>query len=114
YLEPLYNAFADAWIDRGAEGPRSSQYTIREGGRRLELTLRPKADAEDGLVALASIVSKAVREWWMAAFNAHWTARIPGLKPTAGYPGDSARFRTAIEEDCRARGLDVNLWWRAK
>jgi hypothetical protein len=46
--------------------------------------------------------------------SARWAARIPGLRPTAGYPGDSARFRRAIEADCLARGLDPSLWWRAK
>jgi hypothetical protein len=114
YLEPLYRALPDAWIDRGPEGRELSRYTLREGPRRVELTLRPKADADDGLVALASIVSKAVRELWMAVFNAHWAARIPELRPTAGYPGDSARFRAAIEGSCRARGLEPSLWWREK
>ena len=66
------------------------------------------------LLALASIVSKSVREFWMDAFNAHWTSRLPGLRPTAGYPGDSGRFRRAIEPLCRERGLDPAVWWRAK
>ncbi len=74
YLEPLTRAFADAWIDRGPERPESSRYTIRDGARRLELTLIPRADQADGLVALASIVSKAVRELWMDGFNAYWCA----------------------------------------
>jgi hypothetical protein len=116
YYEPLLGAMPDAWIDRGPEGPSLSRYTVRDAasGRRLELSLRPRADAEDGLVALASLVSKAVREAWMDVFNAHWTARIPDLRPTAGYPGDSSRFRRAIEAECFARGLDASLWWRAK
>jgi hypothetical protein len=117
YLDPLYRAFPDVWIDRGPEGRELSCYTVREGGadgRRLELELRPRADAEDGLVALASIISKLVREHWMAAFNAHWVARVPGLRPTAGYPGDAARFRAAIEDACRARGLTEDRWWRPK
>ena len=114
YYEPLVEAFPDCWIDRGTEGPDLSRYTMRAVGRRLELDIRPKADAEDGLVAIASMVSKVVREWWMAVFNAHWTARIDGLKPTAGYPGDSARFREAIEPHCAARGLTPDRWWREK
>jgi ribonuclease HII len=114
YAGPLSDAFPDAWIDRGPEGPELSKYTIRDAGRRLDLSLRPRADAGDGLVALASLVSKAIRERWMDAFNAHWSSRIPGLNPTAGYPVDAARFRLAIEADCAARGLDPSLWWRAK
>ena len=30
YIEPLSQAFPDAWIDRGPEGPDLSRYTIRE------------------------------------------------------------------------------------
>jgi hypothetical protein len=114
YLEPLSRAFADAWIDRGPERPELSRYTIRDAARRVELTLIPKADRTDGLVALASIVSKAVRELWMDGFNAYWCARIPGLKPTAGYPVDARRFRRAIEDVATAEGCDPSRWWRVK
>ena len=114
YAGPLADAFPDAWLDRGPEGPDLSRYTLRAGPRRLDLRLRPRADAADGLVALASIVSKSIREHWMDAFNAHWTARFPDLRPTAGYPGDSSRFRAAIEPACLERGLAHSVWWRAK
>jgi hypothetical protein len=114
YLDSLLELFDDAWIDRGPEGPELSQYVVRASGRRLELCLTPRADADNGLVALASIVSKAIREAWMDVFNAHWTARRPALRPTAGYPGDALRFRLEIEPECQARGLEPRLWWRAK
>jgi hypothetical protein len=114
YYEPLLDAFPDAWIDRGPEGPALSRYTVRQAPRRLELSLTPRADADDGLVALASIVSKTVRELWMDAFNAYWTTRLPDLRPTAGYPVDAQRFRQAIEPHCAARGLDPHFWWRVK
>lgn len=112
YLEPLTRALPDAWIDRGPERPESSRYTIRDDRRRLELTLIPRADRTDGLVALASIVSKAVRELWMDGFNAYWCARIPGLRPSAGYPVDARRFRRAIEPAATAEGCDPSRWWR--
>lgn len=114
YLEPLSRAFPEAWIDRGPERPESSRYTIRYGPRRMELTLVPKADRTDGLVALASIVSKAVRELWMDGFNGYWCARVPGLRPTAGYPVDARRFRRAIEAAAAAEGCDPSRWWRTK
>ncbi len=114
YAAALSDAIPDAWLDRGEEGPEMSRYTLRSGPRRLDLNLCPRADSGDGLVALASLVSKAIREFWMDAFNAHWTARMPDLKPTAGYPGDSARFRAAIEAACLERGLEPSVWWRAR
>jgi hypothetical protein len=115
YSSLLEAAFPDVRVDRGLEGPALSRYELVEAsGRKLTLNLIPRADAADGLVALASIVSKAVREHWMDAFNAHWLARIPGLRPTAGYPVDAARFRLAIEPRCEARGLTPLDWWRSK
>ena len=65
-------------------------------------------------MALASIMAKAIREAWMSAFNAHWSAAIPGLRPTAGYPVDALRFRSAIEPSCLSRGLDASSWWRSR
>jgi ribonuclease HII len=114
YAGALADALPDAWVEPGVEGPDLSCYSIRHGQRRLDLSLRPRADAEDGLVALASLVSKSLRERWMDAFNAHWSARLPDLKPTAGYPLDAARFRRAIEPHCQERGLYPSIWWRSK
>lgn len=114
YLGPLSHAFADVWIDRGPERADFSRYTLRDGGRRLELNLVPRADRDDGLVALASIVSKTVRELWMDGFNAYWRARIPELRPTAGYPVDAHRFRRAIEAMATTTGCDPASWWRRK
>lgn len=114
YMGPLGRAFEDAWIDRGPERPELSRYTIRDARRRVELTLMPRADRDDSLVALASIVSKAVRELWMDGFNDFWRTRIPGLRPTAGYPVDARRFRDAIQAVAVAAGLPSDLWWRIK
>jgi len=114
YMAPLTRAFPDAWIDRGPEGLALSRYVIRGGDRRVELEFRPKADAEDGLVALASIISKVVREHWMAVFNRYWTDRVPGLKPSAGYPVDAARFWRELESHLPALDPPAALWWRRK
>ncbi len=114
YLELLSEAFPAAWIHRGPEGPELSRYTVRHGDHATDLAFRPRADAADGLVALASIVSKTLRERWMAGFNAFWQARLPDLKPTAGYPTDAARFRRAIEPLAAALGRPESSWWRAR
>jgi hypothetical protein len=114
YLPSLSRSFPDAWIDRGLEGADRSLYAMRDGARRLELTLLPRADQKDGLVALASIVSKTVRELWMDAFNSYWRARVPGLRPTAGYHTDATRFRRDIEAAAAAERREPALWWRIK
>jgi hypothetical protein len=114
YLPALCEAIPEAWIDRGDEGAELSRYRIRSGGRSVELSLRPRADRTDGLVALASIISKAVRELWMDVFNTYWRARLPGLRPTAGYHSDALRFRGEIEALARAENCDPVIWWRDK
>jgi hypothetical protein len=114
YLEPLRGVFADEWIEQGPEGPALSRYLVSREGRSLELSFAPRADADNGLVALASIVSKAVREVWMEAFNAFWQARIPELRATAGYPVDASRFRRQIEGLANELGLEPRNWWREK
>ena len=115
YAEPLRAAFPLAEIVRGEEGPARSAYRLILSNRApLAIELIPRADGEDGLVALASIVSKTLREHWMDIFNEYWITRISGLKPTAGYPGDARRFRQSIEPLCQAEGLDPATWWRAK
>ncbi len=80
----------------------------------MTLRLAPRADARDGFVALASIVSKTLREEWMDVFNAFWASHVPGLRPTAGYPVDAARFRRAVEPSALALGVDPRLWWRER
>jgi hypothetical protein len=80
----------------------------------MEIKLLPRADATDGLVALASIVSKTIRELWMDVFNGYWCGRVPGLQPTAGYPNDSKRFRDAIEPTAQIQQCDPAIWWRSK
>ena len=67
-----------------------------------------------GPVALASMTAKYVRELAMHAFNAFWSSRLPGLRPTAGYPSDALRWRhdaaAAIEQEQLA---EAALWRRA-
>lgn len=115
YADRLHAAFPEiGQIDRVEESAERSVYLLREGGRTLELTLEPRADANDGLVALASIASKTARERWMDVFNEFWMARVPNLKPTAGYPVDAARFRAAVADEAKRLGLADSLWWRVK
>jgi hypothetical protein len=50
----------------------------------------------------------------MDAFNLYWQSRVPGLKPTAGYPRDAARFRSEIAAVAERDGIAEPLWWRAR
>ncbi len=104
---PSGRAFPDCWIDRGEEGPELSRYVLRKDSRWLELSLVPRADADDGLVALASMVSKFLRECWMGAFNAHW--RGPDSRPEAdgGLSGRCEAVSRGDRASVRGAGADV-------
>lgn len=92
-----------------AEGAEISIYQLGKG----ELRFQPRAE-EHGPVALASMVAKYVREVAMHQFNRYWQARIPGLKPTQGYPSDARRFRDEIVVELRRLRILEDLIWRER
>ena len=51
-----------------------------------------KGEDHSFTTALGSCLAKFARESVMEAFNRHFIAQDPGLKPTAGYTTDGRRF----------------------
>ncbi len=60
------------------------------------------------------MTSKYLRETAMRPFNEFWCAKIPGLKPTAGYPTDSWRFKKQINDVQRELDIDDQILWRCR
>jgi hypothetical protein len=60
------------------------------------------------------MASKYLRELAMRALNAFWGPRVPGLRPTAGYPQDARRFRNDIAATRRELGIEERVLWRVK
>ena len=50
----------------------------------------------------------------MGEFNAYWRRHVPDLKPTAGYPGDAARFFAAIRPLLHGLGIAEESLWRER
>jgi hypothetical protein len=96
YGELLANEFFGRPIRPVIESPARSAYRIDLAGRRLDVTFLERADGSHLPVALASMVSKYVREALMRGFNDYWCGRVDGLTPTAGYYSDAMRFIAAI------------------
>ena len=71
------------------ESARASRYKV-DG--RHGVILHSEAEDAHLPVALASMAAKLVRELAMARFNRYWSARVPELKPTAGYVQDARRW----------------------
>ena len=114
YAPMLQESFPDGMVVAKEECAARSAYTVLGEGQEVRLTFEPRADAGHFCVALASMVSKYLREVLMREFNGFWRQQVPGLKPTAGYPGDAARFFEAIRPCCERLGLPEAAVWRRK
>jgi ribonuclease HII len=114
YHELLQECFEDVMIlSRGESAERSVYHVCRREGA-CEVTFMPRAESESFAVALASMASKYLREVLMEQLNAYWQRQVPDLKPTAGYPGDAARFFADIAPTRERLGVDVALLWRVR
>jgi ribonuclease HII len=96
------------------ESAAESRYRIERLDRPVTVVFRPRADAESVAVALASMLAKYLREVCMRQFNRFWAQHVPGLKPTAGYPGDAKRFYAEIRDTMLKLGLTAEQVWRKK
>jgi hypothetical protein len=112
YTEYLRAVFPEAKVTPLCEGAQRSAYVVEEDAVRMEVAFMPRADAASLPTALASMLCKHTREVFMECFNAWWSARVPGLKPTAGYFGDGRRFFNDIKVAATAEGVDRDLLLR--
>lgn len=96
------------------ESALNSAYQVVGLSRDMHLSFQPRADGSNFCVALASMMSKYLREMFMQEFNAFWRGYLPELLPTAGYPGDAARFMQAILPTARKLGIEESSIWRVR
>src|SRR5207249_618617 len=99
----------NAFVFRLKESAELSIYRIGP----MEFRFQPRAESLFP-VALASMVSKYIRELAMHRFNRFWSEKIPGLKPTQGYFADAHRFREEIAEEQRRLDIPDHQLWRCR
>jgi ribonuclease HII len=114
YAAQIQHALSADFVQPLREGMSASVYQVLGVGRDMRLTFRPRCDSAHFCTALASMVSKYLRERLMEEFNRFWLERTPGLKPTAGYPGDARRFFDAIRPAAEQLGIAEAALWRRK
>jgi hypothetical protein len=114
YAPFLQDALPDGVVVARQESAVCSRYEVLGLGQPCRLTFQPRADAEHFTVALASMASKYLRERLMLEFNHFWQQHVPGLKPTAGYPTDAARFLEDIRPALERLGMSEDRVWRRK
>jgi hypothetical protein len=114
YAAMLQHAAGGGMVLAHEEGMERSHYRLVGLERDIRMTFEPRADGNHFCVALASMVSKYVRELLMREFNEFWRQHLPDVKPTAGYPGDSSRFFEDIRPALKRLGIAEAAVWRAR
>jgi ribonuclease HII len=114
YSALLQHAFADGIVLAEEEGRLRSVYRVEGLDRPVQIVVTPRADVENFTVALASMISKYVRELLMREFNRFWQTHVPQLKPTAGYPNDAVRYIEAIRPALLKLGIAERAVWRCR
>ncbi len=113
YGRLLQEQFPEPLIE--VRGQSNAQSVYRWGPSDARIEVRFCAGGEAFLpTALASMTSKYLRELSMRAFNEFWCGRVANLAPTAGYPTDARRFRTAVREAQLALGVADQIMWRSR
>lgn len=90
----LARAFPEARVVTLEERPERCRYEVASRDRAMVVQFMPEAESHHMPVALASMMAKLTRETLMGRFNRYWNARLPELKPTAGYRQDGWRWLT--------------------
>lgn len=114
YAALVQQAFPDGWVVAERESMDESRYRVEGLGRPVTVTFCPRADGGSVAVALASMLCKYLREVCMRQFNRFWATHVPGIAPTAGYPGDAKRFYDAIRPAMENLGLTADQVWRKR
>jgi hypothetical protein len=111
YAALLQHVFPEELARVRRESSELSVYELADEGRPIEF--RFLVGGERMLpTALASMTAKYARELAMRSFNAFWQRHVPGLRATAGYPGDARRFWDEIRPAQRKLKIDDALLWR--
>jgi ribonuclease HII len=96
YVQTLMKGFEDRKLKVLEESLESSSYELVRGDSSWRVSFSKGGEGVHLPTALASIMSKYVREALMHCFNEYWTKHLPSLRPTAGYYEDGLRFLADI------------------
>lgn len=114
YGRPLMRSFEDRRLKIDAEEDRYSCYELIDSRTRWRISFDTGGESKRLPIALASIVSKYVREALMHCFNAFWSREAPGVKPTAGYYTDGSRFMLEIAPHLERLGISPQRLMRQR
>lgn len=110
YTSLIQRALPGAEVRETHRSAEASRYEVRSAERAGEQRLMhvlflTESEKQHLPVALASMLAKLTRETLMGRLNRHFAARMPELKPTAGYRQDGWRW---IEEGVRGGAIGAD------
>lgn len=114
YLPALQRIFPGCEFRILGENETSSGYMVSGGGRQVEIHFSVGGEDRQLPVALASMVSKYVRELFMELLNRFWQSHMEDLAPTAGYYTDGRRFFSQITPAIQRLGVSENILYRCR
>ena len=114
YLPALQRVWPECRLKVLEENETLSAYLLTARDREMEVRFTVGGEQRHLAVALASMVSKYVRELFMEMFNRFWQPHVPDLAPTAGYYADGRRFFGQIHPAAQRLGIDENLLIRCR
>ncbi len=114
YREAILLSWPEFALQVVEESPDRSAYRLKKGGQIFEIAFTPRGDDRFLPVALASIYSKYMRESYMHFFNTHWSKKIEGLRPTAGYYTDAQRWLDDAASAIAEIGIDRKMLVRER
>ncbi len=114
YLQPLMTAFDGYDLEVLEESPERSAYRLTGSPASHTIEFRTRGEDHHLPIALASILSKYIRELFMRGLNRYWCEREPSLRPTAGYYTDGKRFLKDIADAARREGIPQELLIRQR
>jgi hypothetical protein len=91
-----------------------ARYTVELPGRLLRVRFATRGDRLSLVVGWASMAAKLARELFMECLNAWFGARVPSLRPTAGYTTDGRRFLDDVGAVLAAEQIDPELLVRSR
>jgi hypothetical protein len=114
YLYGLQRVFESCQFKVLEQTPALSAYHMADGAAAADIRFAVQAENAHLPVALASMLSKYVRELLMVLFNRFWAAQVPGVAPTAGYYVDGRRFYSQILPAATRLGVRQEMLYRQR
>jgi len=114
YAPYLARVFPFAIVSRVAAPAGEARYRVRLPDRMLHARFVTQGDRRSLAVGWASMAAKLTRELFMQRLNEWFHARLPEVRPTAGYTTDGRRFLADVEPVLDDEAIDRRLLVRSR